>query len=110
MGRKILEALYSGDLRLNEHNPPDTEEYEKAKVAFEDEIGKLPEDEQKKVLKLLELQTQVTSYEVKNAFFRGLAIGVRFMSEIQTMDLKLDNFDRILEEIPVQSPKPNKKL
>lgn len=98
MKLQILEALYGGELRLGEQNIPDKEEYWMAIDLLDSERKKFPEAEQKCLDKILEYHTAVLSYEVEEAFFRGFAIGVKLMNEVDLIDLKIGDmscYDRI---------------
>lgn len=90
MKLKILEALYGGEVRLGEQNIPDKKEYHAITQILDRERRKLSITEQEHIDKILELHTAVVSYEVQEAFYRGLAIGIKLMNEVEAVELNLD--------------------
>ena len=87
MGKRILSALYNGELILGEQRIPDSEEYRKLIGELNDKRSQLNDIEEQKMDELISLQTDVLSYEVEDAFYRGFAAGVMLMQEVQSIQL-----------------------
>lgn len=87
MKKRILPALYSGNLILGEQRIPNSPEYQKLVRELDDRRTHLTKEEEEKLDDLLKLHTEALSFEVEEAFYRGFAAGVLLMQEVQSIQL-----------------------
>lgn len=87
MKKRILPALYSGNLILGEQHIPNSPEYQKLIRELDCRRSHLAEEEEEKLDDLLKLHTEALSFEVEEAFYRGFAAGVLLMQEVQSVQL-----------------------
>lgn len=90
MERKILKALYNGNLNIGEQAPPKNKKYQEAMDSLTEMRKDIPEEYLGKVDEMLEALTMALSYETEENFNRGFSLGIRLINEIYEVDIGLD--------------------
>ena len=83
---KVLNMLYRGEIRPDEENRPMLEELTEVRRNFAERrdrvLDKLDEATREKVEALLEERMEVATYEMEDAYVRGMRMGAKMAVEL----------------------------